>query len=222
MRVRLLVTASVVAGVMLVPAAPAAGATKCSGKGAKTIVATPSARVFTLPASGGQEKKAYACVYSQNKKRYLGWIQECQNDTAASGFMLSGRLVGYVTTTCGLISGSESVVVRDIKTNKVKHSAGAASGTEAPGEEASTLVNDLAMSRTGSLVWIGEFDADSGGLNGAGDSRQVWTLDASGAKMVDSGLDIDPFSLALAPRNKQGFSWFYYQRADGAKAGKLN
>lgn len=222
MRVRLLLTACAVAGAALVPAAPAPAAARCSGKGAKGIVSTASARVFTLPASGGQEKKAYACLYSQNKRRYLGWIQECQNDTAASGFVLSGRLVGYVETTCGLVSGRERVVVRDIKTNKVKYSASAASGTEAQNEEASTFVNDLAMSRTGSLVWIGEFDADSGGLDGPGDSRQVWTVSAGGAEMVESGLDIDPFSLALGPRTKDGFSWFYYQRGGQPRAGKLD
>lgn len=223
MKVRLLWTACAVAGLMAaLPAAPAAAASKCSGKGAKGVVSTASARVFTLPASGGQERKAYACLYSQNKRRFLGWIQECQDMTAASGFVLSGKLVGYVETTCGLVSGHMSVVVRDIKTGKVVRSASGASGTEAPNEEASTYVLDLAMTRGGGIVWIGEFDADSGGVNGAGDSRQVWAMPGKTPQLLDSSLDIVADSLALGPTTNQGFNWVYWQVGSQARAAKLD
>ncbi len=203
------------------PATPASAASRCSGKGSKGIVSTGSARVFTLPA-GGNERKAYACLYSQNKRRYLGWIQECQNDIAASGFLLSGRYVGYVQTTCGLVSGRDTVVVRDIKTGKVVRSAGAASGTEAPDGEASTYVTDLAMNRNGQVVWIGEFDADGGGVNGPGDGRQVWAMPGKTPQLVESSLDIVAGSLALGPTTSQGFNWFYWQVGTQSRAAKLD
>ncbi|HEX8648292.1 MAG TPA: hypothetical protein VF715_15470 [Thermoleophilaceae bacterium] len=222
MKVRLLLTAFAVAGLMAVlPAAPAAAASKCSGKGAKGIISTSSARVFTLPASGGQERKAYACLYSQNKRRFLGWIQECQNMTAASGFVLSGKLVGYVETVCGLIAGDQSVVVRDIKTGKIVRSANGASGTSAPNEESSTYVTDMAMNRDGGVVWIGEFDANSGGVNGPGDNRQVWAMPGSTPQLMESSLEIVPGTLALGPTTSQGFNWFYWQSGSQARAGKL-
>jgi hypothetical protein len=220
MKVRLLMTACAVAGATFAGAAPASAASKCSGKGAKTLVATPSARVYTLPAAGN-ERKAYACVYSQNKRRFLGWIQECHNDTAASGFILSGKLVGYVETTCGLIAGSDTVIVRDIKTNEVVRAARAAEGTEAQDEEATTSVTDLVMNRKGKVAWIGEFDADSGGLGGAGDARQVWAMGGSSPQMLESSLDVVPGSLALGPTTKDGFNWLYWQVGSQARAGKL-
>ena len=86
MKVRLLVTACAVVGATLAGAAPASAASKCSGKGAKGILSSASARVYSLPSGG--ERKIYACLYSQNKRRFLGWEDECQNMTAASRFIL--------------------------------------------------------------------------------------------------------------------------------------
>ncbi|HEX2127535.1 MAG TPA: hypothetical protein VHF45_13370, partial [Thermoleophilaceae bacterium] len=163
MKVRLLVAACAVAVSMALPAAPASAASKCSGKNARGILSSGSARVFSLPSGG--ERKIYACLYSQNKRRFLGWEDECQNMTAASQFVLSGPYVGYVETTCGLVSGSQSVVVRNIKTKAVKYSGGAVRIVDGgEDEEPSTYITDLVMSRTGSVAWIGEYDAASDGV----------------------------------------------------------
>ncbi len=222
-KVRMVAAACAVAGgAMLVPAAPASAASKCSGKGAKGVVSSATARVFTLPS--GQERKVYACLYSQNKKRFLGWVNECQDETAASGFVLSGPYVGYVETNCGLVASHDTVVVRDIKTNKVRYSAPGATGNEAEGEEDSSSVTDLAMSQTGSVVWIGAYDANSGGMNGAGDTRQVKMLYPGSPKdgeLVDFGLGIEEGTLALGPRGSSSFNWFYYRHLAEAKSGQL-
>jgi hypothetical protein len=195
----------------LVPAAPAQGASRCSGKGAQGLASTASSRVFSLPSGG--ERKIYACLFSQNKRRFLGWEQECQNDTAAREFRLVGPYVAYVEYTCGLVSGRDSVVVRNIKTGKVIHGASGATGTEDQNQEATTTVTDLELAATASVVWIGEFDADSaGGIgNSANDRRQVFkyeTGESSGA-LVDQGNDIEPRSLALA-RRKGTTNRFYW------------
>ncbi|HEX8054486.1 MAG TPA: hypothetical protein VF517_15975 [Thermoleophilaceae bacterium] len=202
MKVRLLLTVCAVAGaIVALPAAPASAASKCSGKGAQGLASSGSSRVFSLPSKG--ERKIYACLYSQNKRRFLGWFQECQNMTAAREFRLVGPYVAYVEYSCGLIAGNDSVVVLNIKTGKVVHSAAAATGTEAPGGEATTTVTGLELAATASVVWIADFDADSGGLgNNAQDDRQVRKFETgeAGPVTVDSGLTIDPESLSLAKR----------------------
>lgn len=220
MKVRLLVaTACAVVGMSLGGAAPASAATKCSGKGAKGIVSSGTARVFSLPSGG--ERKIYACLYSQNKKRFLGWDDECQNMTAASGFLLAGPYVGYTTTTCGLVSGDMSVVVRNIKTNKVKHGSSAVTNDGGPADEPSTYVTDLVMTKTGSIGWIGEFDLKSDGVGNEGDNRQVRVLFEGGGSVVQEGLGIFPGSLALGPQQKEGFSWLYWSFGDAPQRYEL-
>ena len=223
MRLRGSLIALVVAGAaLMLPAAPAPAASKCSGKGAQGLASTASARVFSLPSGG--ERKIYACLFSQNKRRFLGWEEECQNQTAAREFRLVGPYVGYVEYSCGLIAGSDIVVVRNIKTNKVVHSGSAATGTEDPGQEATTTVTALELAATASVVWIGEFDADGNGIgNTPNDSRQVRKLETSGdtVETVDSGTDIDPDSLALG-RRKGTSNPFYWTKGGTAFKSQLS
>lgn len=222
MRVRLLLTACAVVGATFAGAAPASAASKCSGKGAQGILSSGSARIFSLPSGG--ERKIYACLFSQNKRRFLGWVGECQDTTAASRFILSGPYVGYVETTCALVSGDERVVVRNVKTNKVKHSGSAVTHDGGPADEPSSFVTDLAMSRTGSIAWIGEFDLGSDGMGNAGDSRQVRVLYdgvAGSASVLEEGLGIVPDSLALGAQGKEGFGWLYWQVGNQPRVGKL-
>jgi hypothetical protein len=212
-----------VAGVgMLLPAAPASAAAKCSGKGAQGVASTSSARVFTLPAAGN-ERKLYACLFSQNKKRYLGWVQECHNDIAAREPRLAGPWVAYVEYTCDLVSGRDSVVVMNIKTGKRRFDVSAASGTEDENSEASTTVTDLELSSAGSVAWIGEFDADNGGGigNSPNDNRFVGKADGAGIASVDSGTAIEPDSLALGRRNSKG-NPFYWMKGGAAFGSLLN
>jgi hypothetical protein len=218
----LLVAACAAVGVWLVPAAPASAATKCSGKGAKGIVSTSSARVYSLPSKG--ERKIYACLLSQNKRRFLGWEDECQDMTAASAFLLSGPYVGYVETSCSLVSGDQRVVVLNIKTNKIKHEAPAVTNESGPADDPSSYVTDLVMSRSGSVGWIGEYDKGSDGVGNEGDSRQVRVLydGASGLEtLLHADINIVPGSLALGPQGNGGFGYLYWQVGDQPRVGKL-
>jgi hypothetical protein len=212
-----------VAVAALVAPTPASAASKCSGKGAQGLASTSSARVFSLPSGG--ERKVYVCLFSQNKRRFLGWLQECQNQVAAREFRLVGPYVAYVEYRCGLIAGSDIVVVRNIKTNKIVHSASGATGTEDQNQEATTTVTGLELAATASVVWIGEFDADSGGGigNSPNDSRQVWKIETSAdsSAMVDQGNDIDPDSLALG-RRKGTANPFYWTKGGTAFRAQLS
>jgi hypothetical protein len=188
-------------------------ASKCTGKGAKTIAAAAGRFVFTLPAAGG-ERKVYACLVSKNKRTFLGWYQECQNQTAVSTFRFAGALLAYVETTCGLVSGDDRVVKRRLDTGEVVRYGSAATGTTSPGSESTTTVTDLEIAATGNMVWIGEFDADgSGGIgNVPGDDRQVRKFDgAESAVTVDSGIGIEPGSLALG--RYQGYNRFFWMKS---------
>ncbi|MDQ3934374.1 MAG: hypothetical protein M3340_07045 [Actinomycetota bacterium] len=213
------------AGVLaLAWATPAEAAPRCSGKGARGLASTSSARVFTLPAGG--DEKVYACLFSQNKRRRLGTLRNCGDDLATSQFTLRGRYVGYVETSCGLASGTDWVVVRDIRTGGVRYRAFGAANAEAPsGTEPSITVHELEMSRSGSVVWIGDYDHDSDGVGGANDRRQVRMMFNGYAQangdVADEGLGITVGSLALGPQNQQGFSWAYWQVGDQPRTAKL-
>jgi hypothetical protein len=178
--------------------------------------------VFSLPSGG--ERKIYACLFSQNRRRFLGWLQECHNTTEATGFALRGRYVGYVERSCDLQTGTDLVLVRDIRTNDVKYQALGATGPETLADSTITVL-DLAISLTGSVVWIGEYDAESDGGQGANDRRQVRMMFKGYAQthgdVVDEGFGIVPGSLALGPRTAAGFSWAYWQFGDQARTARL-
>jgi hypothetical protein len=212
--------------VALFLAAPEAGARKrapCTARHDKTVLATDRSRVFTVPAHG--ERVAYACLYKKNRRRRLGLIGECQNETQASDFRLGGPYVGYEDTVCGLVAGSTLVKVLNLKTGRVKYSAPGATGTASPSEEASFGVSDFEMKANGSIVWIGSFDQDSNGVDDpATDSRQVRKLEPgspAGGAVVDSGLGIAEGSLALSSSSGEATP-FYWQRDGAVFAGLLH
>lgn len=228
MKARRLAVPIALCATMLAGAGPAeashAERTKCTARNAHTIIKTGTGRIFSTPF-GDQGARIYGCLYSQNRRWFLGEDGDCDPGPVVSRLTLIGRYVGFVSTHCNIDQGEDAVVVRDLRTGREKWRAVAATGTE--DGAASTEVSDLAMSRTGSVAWIAHWDANSGGIETPhpNDDRQVRKLEPgapAGGTLLDSGLDIEPGSLALSARTSRGFSWLYWQKGSATQTGKLN
>ena len=193
---------------------------KCAAKHSKTVLASGSARVWTREATGGRD--VFACLYKKGRSYRLGFADECQNETQATDYRLAGSYIGYVETSCGLVSGDDGVVVRNLKTGKVKWAASAATGTPAPNDEASTYVTDLELKRDGSIVWIGAYDANSSGMNQDKQVRKLEPNAPAGGVLVDQGIDVVTGSLALSSTTPpSGLTLYYWMRGGVSKADTL-
>lgn len=230
MRTRLFIVAVGLIVLLLVPATTAhashAEGTKCTARNAHTILKTGTGRIFSTPA-GDFVNRVWGCLYSQNRRYSLGRDGDCDPGASVDRFILIGRYVAFVSTSCNIDQGEDSVVVRDLRTGRTKWRAPAATGNLPDDGVPSTEVTDLAMSRTGSIAWIGEWDANSGGLETPhpNDDRQVRKLEPGapeGGALLDSGLAIDRRSLGLSARTSGGYSWIYWTKADSPFAAKLN
>lgn len=223
MRTRLGAITVVLAAMALVQSAPASAATKCTARKAQTIIQTSSARIFSTPL-GNTASRVYGCLYSRNRNYLLGIDGDCDPGDAVSHLTLRGRYVGYVESFCNIDASDDYVVVTDLRTGRNKWRAIAATG-QAPDSEPSTLVSDLVLASNGSVAWIADWQARSGGTADPNDDRQVRKLDAgapAGGTLLDSGLNIEARSLGIGSRTSAGYSRIYWTKGDAAASAKLN
>lgn len=226
MRKRLLVFAIGLGALSIGQAAPAQGATaKCTARKSTTILQTPSVRIYATPL-GNTAARVYGCLYSQNRRRFLGVDGDCDPGPAIDQITSRGRYVALVQSFCNIDSSDDYVVVRDLRTGATKYRAIAATGTRADDGEPSTLVSDLALSSNGSVAWIGLWDAVSGNDDPhPNDDRQVRKLDPAapeGGTLLDSGVSIELRSLGLGSRTSAGYAWLYWTKGGAPFAAKLN
>jgi hypothetical protein len=197
---------------------------RCTARNAHTILATDSVRIFATPL-GNTAERVYGCLYSRNRRYVLGIDGDCDPGPAIDQVTVSGRYVAYVESICNIDASDDYVVVKDLRTGRNKWRAIAATG-QAPDAEPSTLVSDIVVSRTGSVAWIADWDANSGSSTPhPNDDRQVRKLEPgapAGGTLLDSGLGIEQGSLALGTRTRAGYSWLYWNKNGSAEASKLN
>jgi hypothetical protein len=212
----------VLGAVMLAQAAPASAATKCTARKAETVQQTATARIFATPL-GNTAARLYGCLYSRNRNYLIGIDGDCQPGPAVDRVTLRGRYVAYVESFCNLDASDDYVVVKDLRTGRNKYRAISATGRS--DGEPSTLVSDLVLSPTGSVAWIADWQAQSGGTPDPNDDRQVRKLEPGapeGGTLLDSGLTIEARSLAIGSRTSAGYSRIYWTKADAAASAKLN
>jgi hypothetical protein len=229
MSARSLAAVTIATGALLLASAvPASGQSRgrCDARGAETILATKSARVFAVQIRGTNEARIYGCLYSRNRRWSLGVESECQGATQVSGFILAGRFLAYVESFCDLDTASDYVVVKDLRTGQDRFRAPAAGGAFASEGDPSTRVSDLALSRTGSVAWIGEWDANSNrAIGDPNDNRQVLKLEVGsppGGTVLAEGVDIEPGSLGLSARTSAGVSRVYWTKAGAVGTSTLD
>jgi hypothetical protein len=189
-RVVLATAAALATTLMAAGSAEARKAPACSSKGSKTIIASESARVFRKKKATGV--RVYGCFFRANKKFQLGSFDECFDDDQVGNLRLAGRFVGYDTTSCGLVVGKSVVIVRNLATGSITHSASAAT-LVSPGE-VDTSVSGLVLRRSGSVAWIGSADDTD---NAAPRTYQVRRFTDSQA-LLDSGTTIATDSLGAS------------------------
>ena len=189
--------AALVAGAALAPASAPAAKKKqlpgCAAKKSTTLAANKDGRVYSVGFN------AYACGYKTNKRFLLGDTSECQNQTEADDFRLGDGVLGYMETSCGLVSGNSTIRVISLKTGKTKYAGSPVDATWSGGEY-STDFGSWEMKRNGSIAWIGHFGGfvttPTSGPPPA-EEFQVWKNDANGEAKLDSGPNIVRDSLAL-------------------------
>jgi hypothetical protein len=128
-----------------------------------------------------------------NERRLrLGSSTNCNLSALVGRVVVVGELVGYARTSCGVDTGSTSVIVRRL-TDGRQLSAHAAT-TNPLGPESFDHVDSIVMTRAGAVAWIAE-----GNSLVALHARdvEVHSADAAGSFLLDSGSAIQTGSLAL-------------------------
>jgi hypothetical protein len=178
---------------------------RCAPRRSKTLAATSTARVYSLP-----NNEIFACRYRNNRPVFLGTSDDCLDDHQARLFRLAGKYVAHVETECRVTAEEETVVVKDLTNGDRVHAAAAAQGVQTnPNRQPNVVVRDLVLNAKGEAAWIGLYDADGEQtVDSADDDVQVYRMNSFrfGGELVDDGQDIGLDSLALAGAG------FYYRK----------
>ena len=200
------VTVRVIVVLSVSPRASAAGApsissVRCAPKHARIIVSNAQVQVYKGPDRNREGLPAiYGCARSGHRSYVLG--EMAMFSSAGGGGIdhetLAGTMVAYEEISGNPLpeGGSEKswlVLVRDLRTGRWIHRAftGVA---RVPKDEGVGPLTALVLKSDGSVAWI----ANVGGLSGYAPAEyEVHALDKSGSRLLASGKEIDPHSLAL-------------------------
>ena len=191
-----------------------ASASGCKPAGSTTLANDGKARIYSVPTplAGRPEARSlefvriFGCLFATGRPVLLGSTEPTgkppQTPTSGSldlkAISLQAPWVGYASTYSGTDFNQVRVVVRNLRTGKVKLFRQAGPPLDEP--ETFSAVTDLAVGGSGSLAWIGR----SSSIGGAS-AREVASVDSSGAfTVLDEAANIDLHSLAL---QGQRLSW---------------
>ena len=106
--------------------APASDAARlCRPSGAKVVAIGTQGTVYK--AGRTQATIRYVACYGRRTKPLFLGGDDCFNADEPSQFVIAGRLLAYVNTTCDTVSGSDTVFVVDLRTRKRRYHAPATS-----------------------------------------------------------------------------------------------
>lgn len=189
------VTAVLAASALALSASGPAAAARCPS-GGKTVVKTGTARVWGVTPKSGITRY-YGCAFGIGRVVRL--------DPAGGQLIaykpkvkLAGAAVAYEAMSFDL--KPYRVYVRSLRTGRVLHSAtsnrrGSAEGHTGP-------VQRIVLKRNGSVAWTTSSDCICEGTVPSG--YEVHAIGAAnGRRILDSGADVDPASLALIARGMQ-------------------
>jgi hypothetical protein len=187
--------------VLISSSAPAAGARhkarpKCPYSAAESVIANGEVEVYGAPGHGAYEglEVAFGCAYAQGHSYRLGVIEECLGSSSGGcGFSfehetLAGSVIAY---TEGVPGHKDSVFVRDLRNGRLLHRVISVVGQ----------ITDVVVKSDGAVVWIVENEKLSSMEIGY---YEVYAIDKSGKRVLASGNDINPFSLALSSNTYRG------------------
>ncbi len=178
-------------------------ATECSPGHSHLLAADARAQVYVRPESTGLSgpfhiEEVYGCSYGHRSAYSLG-LPYVATSTGANGVRmetLAGPIVAYEATSASGAQGQATtiswrVVVRDLRSGRVLHSV--PTGTPKANPFAvgvgPTLV--IVVKSDGAAAWIAQAPPYEG-------TYQVHAVDKSSNRLLASGADVDPSSLAIA------------------------
>ena len=157
----------------------------CGPRTAKTLAASPAARVYVV------NHVVYGCSGRTHRRTQLGSDSICQR-TRVGPFALSGQLLAYGSESCGVDTGSSEVVIRRLSDGKTL--ASTAAMTQPLGVEAFSEVDSIVVNGAGAAAWI----ASGGSIVQQGNRHaEVHKLLRGSATLLDSGSAIVTHSLRL-------------------------
>lgn len=204
-RVREVISASLLAGTAVVALAVSASASTPSGvghaaclpRGAHTLAADRVAVAFSWHGS------VWGCLAATGERRNLAGAGFCNRAPGrAAPVRLAGEVVVYGLASCGVDTGSSTVVVLDLATGK--RLADLTASTLPIGPESYVSVESLVLRADGAVGWIAHI-ASLVGRQGVPyevhrfSGGEPSLLDSGGKpSLLDSGPAIRPASLRLA------------------------
>jgi hypothetical protein len=181
------------------------GAAKCPSEHSRLVVADAQAQVFIAPAivSLPEELDFIGCVYGQKKSYVLGIPPSYSSSYGGAGtklYTLAGPIVAFEE-----FSSTEEpsmpatrfvreIVVRNLRNGRVIHKV--PTGTPSippknPGDIGIGGTTSIVVKNDGAVAWIVA-------VSGATPEYQVHAFDKTGSRVLASGSEIAPYSLALA------------------------
>jgi hypothetical protein len=208
---------------LLIPAVPASAKRarhstppNCSTVHSQLVAADAQAQVFKaldsflLPA-------IYGCVYGSRHTYELGPVSDC-NGAGVGGcggitqVALGGQIVAYdekLEAPQTGVSAGPVVVVRNLRTGRVLRKL--PTGTRSPPSAGPPLA--LVVKGDGAVAWIAQ---TRGATSHSVNEFEVYAAEAAGSRLLASGAEIDPSSLALVG------STLYWMQAGRAVSTVLN
>lgn len=172
--------------------------TKCAVGRGHVMTANSQAVLYRAPEHF-EHLIVYGCTFEKHRSYQLGYFPD-EGTCSSSGCIgvqhevLAGSLVAYEFFSIGGGGGTFLVIVRDLRNGHVVYRV--PTGTPRP-QNASSVVGagstvTIVLKTDGSVAWITERP------HGEATEYQVHALDKTGNRLLATGTDIDPQSLALA------------------------
>ena len=159
--------------VSMTAAAKSAG---CEGVG-RTIAANGQARVYRANFDNG-DYKVFACLRRPRRTVYLG--SHHVMSVGVRTVRLTGPSVAYERLDCNKGTCTGGIRVRNLRTGTVRTN---------PIPAGTAVATEIVVSSSGAVAWTRKLQAQI---------VEVRALGAGGERLLDSGTDVDPESLALA------------------------
>jgi hypothetical protein len=202
-RTRIITTLAVaLAALVAAPTASAHHGCSKHAKGAKIVTKTKEAHVFI------KNKRWYGCASKFGKVRQLPGLDTTDaldfgDGDVPSTFRLAGQFVAYEQYTLEP-AGAEThsdVWIYDLGAGKTEYNSIAGS-TVPIGED--MVLEELVLKRNGSAAWTTRMRSGNNATYEV--HRYSKYMQVGGRVMLDSGPNIDPFSLVLSP-DRHRISW---------------
>jgi hypothetical protein len=176
---------------------------RCGPAVAQTLGASGAARVYV------QSGAVYGCAAGSRRRYLLGHASVCINSDRVGPVAVAGRTAAYAVTTCGVDTGSATVVVRRLSDGARLFSHTAA---DAAGPEGYVTVTSIVATPAGAAAWIARASTIVGHRNVTG----VYARRGAGVSKLDSGNGIGVSSLRLSGST---LSW---QDGSGRRSSRLS